>query len=324
MGHAATVVLRNGSTQTGVLHSAATDYVSLTVGSGIHSFKAHEIAQVIQREPADLEDSEKQTCLAQIDVSFKGLGSPKEGQRLVSVTVTNKSRYDFKGKVQLKCFDRDGDTTGKAEMDLAQGQGLGAGQSATTAVIFQTFRWVAEVTRSVEGEFYRRVADVTPISGSTSSRPASPSPAQPKAASLSPSQPKPSAPVPTPVELGEAMGARSIEIKGSTPRTKERKQREAISAAHALAEQEERDRAKAEYERRAPASIDLKKFYALQEGMTYAQVRSILGCDGVIQSSSAIAGIRTQMLYWDVGLFKGMSLVFQNGRLVLKSQVGLQ
>ena len=138
-----------------------------------------EIPQVIQLEPAGLEDSEKQTCLAQIEVTFRRRTSAKQGEKPVTVTVTNNSSYDFKGKVLLRSYDRDGDMTGNAEMDLTEGQGLRAGESATTTVIFQTWRWVAKVTRSVEGEFYRRVA-----------RPASPSPAQPK----------PSAPLRTPEE----------------------------------------------------------------------------------------------------------------------------
>ena len=173
IGQAATVILRDGSTQTGLLLSADTDHVLLTIGSETHTYKAPEIAQVIQHKPANLEASEKQACLTQIEVTFRHRASANQGQKLVTVTVANKSNYDFKGRVRLRSYDRDEGTTGDAEVDLAEGQGLRAGQSATIDVIFQTSRWVSKVTPSADGEFYRRVADVIPTSGSTRSRPAS-------------------------------------------------------------------------------------------------------------------------------------------------------
>jgi hypothetical protein len=99
--------------------------------------------------------------------------------------------------------------------------------------------------------------------------------------------------------------------------------KEQAEAAEAFAEKE-RTRAASERERTALASIGLREFYALQEGMTYKDVRAILGCDGVLQGSAKIADIRTELLYWDVGFMKGISLLFQNGRLVSKTQLGLR
>jgi hypothetical protein len=72
------------------------------------------------------------------------------------------------------------------------------------------------------------------------------------------------------------------------------------------------------------ASLGLREFYAIQEGMTYKEVRAILQCDGVLQSSNQIGNLRTELLFWNVGFMKGLTLIFQDGRLVSKNQSGLR
>lgn len=163
VGQAATVVLRNGSTVSGGLHAAAKEEISLTVGPEVRCYRAQEIAQVIQLAPAFLDDAEKQACLAQITVAFKGVKSPKQDERLGCATITNGSKYHFRGRIRLTSLASDGAQTGEAELCLGRGQQLGPRESATHEVAFHTSRWVAEVRRSVEGEFYRKVADVRPV-----------------------------------------------------------------------------------------------------------------------------------------------------------------
>lgn len=67
-------------------------------------------------------------------------------------------------------------------------------------------------------------------------------------------------------------------------------------------------------------------FNALKNNMTYDQVRSTIGCDGVVISDSEMAGYRTVMLAWDGkgGWGANMNVMIQNGRLVTKSQFGLK
>lgn len=67
-------------------------------------------------------------------------------------------------------------------------------------------------------------------------------------------------------------------------------------------------------------------FSRLANGMTYEQVRAIIGCDGAVMSESDIAGFRTFMIAWDGSgsLGANMNIMIQNGRMVMKSQFGLR
>lgn len=69
-----------------------------------------------------------------------------------------------------------------------------------------------------------------------------------------------------------------------------------------------------------------QSFNALRNGMTYAQVRDIVGCEGVLMSSSEIAGFSTHMVVWDGkgSIGANMNVMFQNGRVMMKSQFGLR
>jgi hypothetical protein len=70
----------------------------------------------------------------------------------------------------------------------------------------------------------------------------------------------------------------------------------------------------------------MDQYLQLREGMTYAQAISVLGCQGVELSRSDIAGFSTVMYMWDGRGQMGanMNVMFQNGRLVMRSQFGLR
>jgi len=79
--------------------------------------------------------------------------------------------------------------------------------------------------------------------------------------------------------------------------------------------------------------VSLAQFNQIQEGMTYDQVRQILGSSGAVQSSSIIPGIpgvmletKTVMYTWEGCGFLGanMSAMFQNDVMNMKAQFGLQ
>lgn len=72
------------------------------------------------------------------------------------------------------------------------------------------------------------------------------------------------------------------------------------------------------------ASAD--QFAKVAIGMSYAQVKEIIGCDGVVMSESEMAGFKSIMVGWDGegGAGANMNAVFQNGKLHMKSQFGLR
>lgn len=76
----------------------------------------------------------------------------------------------------------------------------------------------------------------------------------------------------------------------------------------------------------APSSrITLSAFNRISDGMTYAQVVNILGKEGTEISSSNLAGYKTVMYQWDGDSWgANMNAMFQNGRLISKSQFGLK
>jgi hypothetical protein len=67
-------------------------------------------------------------------------------------------------------------------------------------------------------------------------------------------------------------------------------------------------------------------FNALQDGMSAQQVEATIGCAGVVMSEGNMAGITTSMVGWDGSGSMGanMNVMFQNGRLIMKSQFGLR
>jgi hypothetical protein len=71
-------------------------------------------------------------------------------------------------------------------------------------------------------------------------------------------------------------------------------------------------------------SITLAKFGQVQQGMTYEQVKAILGKDGTMDSENNIAGIYNAMYSWRNSDYSGMNAMFQNGKLFQKSQIALK
>lgn len=68
----------------------------------------------------------------------------------------------------------------------------------------------------------------------------------------------------------------------------------------------------------------LAEYMQIQEGMSYSQVRDIIGADGTEISRNSLAGITTVMYSWTNDDFSNMNTMFQNGKLVSKAQFGLQ
>ena len=65
------------------------------------------------------------------------------------------------------------------------------------------------------------------------------------------------------------------------------------------------------------------KYERIQDGMTYDQVRAIIGQEGEELSRSDIAGYTTVMYSWKNSNGSNMNAMFQNGKLVSKAQFGL-
>ena len=68
------------------------------------------------------------------------------------------------------------------------------------------------------------------------------------------------------------------------------------------------------------------KFKIIQNGMSIDEVESIIGCRGETLSENQMAGIHTIMIAWSGrgGVGANMNAMFQNDRLIMKSQFGLR
>lgn len=68
------------------------------------------------------------------------------------------------------------------------------------------------------------------------------------------------------------------------------------------------------------------EFEAIATGMSVKQVEQIIGCSGEVLSESRVADIHTVMLMWSGRGMMGanMNVMFQNGRVIMKSQFGLR
>lgn len=70
----------------------------------------------------------------------------------------------------------------------------------------------------------------------------------------------------------------------------------------------------------------LREFYDLRPGMTYLEVRKVIGCEGEVISQVQLAGTNTVMVGWDgIGSFgANMQVMFQDNRMVTRAQFGLE
>lgn len=73
------------------------------------------------------------------------------------------------------------------------------------------------------------------------------------------------------------------------------------------------------------SGVTLANYNKLQDGMSYSQVTGILGKQGTEVSSNNIMGTKTVMYQWEGdGWASNMNAMFQNGKLISKSQLGLK
>ncbi len=72
--------------------------------------------------------------------------------------------------------------------------------------------------------------------------------------------------------------------------------------------------------------ISAAEFKAIATGMTQAEVTAIVGSPGEVISENELAGTRTVMVKWDgeSGFGANANAMFQNGKLIQKSQFGLE
>lgn len=75
------------------------------------------------------------------------------------------------------------------------------------------------------------------------------------------------------------------------------------------------------------SGINLEKYKKLKEGMTYAQVKNILGSDGVQDESDKIDfmgnTINSVIYTWQDSESASITVMFQNDKMTMKSQFGL-
>lgn len=70
-------------------------------------------------------------------------------------------------------------------------------------------------------------------------------------------------------------------------------------------------------------SITTDEFNRLTPGASYQQAVSIVGCEGDVLSSTALAGMSTVMYGWKGRGAANANAMFQNDALVSKAQFGL-
>jgi hypothetical protein len=79
-----------------------------------------------------------------------------------------------------------------------------------------------------------------------------------------------------------------------------------------------------DYRTAQPTVVTRADYNRIQTGMSYEQVRSIIGTYGVELSRSDLAGYTTVMYSWKNSNGSNMNAIFQNGQLVNKAQFGLR
>lgn len=71
-------------------------------------------------------------------------------------------------------------------------------------------------------------------------------------------------------------------------------------------------------------AVTMAQFKALKTGMTYDQVKKVMGSPGEETSNSSVAGVTMQMYSWGNLNGSNMILTFTNGKLDSKTQIGLK
>lgn len=83
-------------------------------------------------------------------------------------------------------------------------------------------------------------------------------------------------------------------------------------------------KASTKVEAAVPAGVTMANFSRIKTGMTYPQVVKLLGKEGQEMSSNEIAGHTTVMYMWQSSGLGNMNAMFQDGKLISKSQFGLK
>ena len=75
----------------------------------------------------------------------------------------------------------------------------------------------------------------------------------------------------------------------------------------------------------ADENITLAEYVQIRPGMTYSEVRDIVGGDGIVLSESSYGNYYTVMLMWYEDDYSGANanVMFQNGVVISKAQYGL-
>jgi hypothetical protein len=72
-----------------------------------------------------------------------------------------------------------------------------------------------------------------------------------------------------------------------------------------------------------PPVVTRSEYERIRDGMSYTEVRAIIGNDGVELSRSDVAGFSTVMYSWTNSNGSNMNAMFQNNALINKAQFGL-
>lgn len=86
----------------------------------------------------------------------------------------------------------------------------------------------------------------------------------------------------------------------------------------------EKDAEKQEKQNNESKLITLSEFNRVQTGMSYSEVKEIIGSDGTLQSENQSGNYRFSLFKWDGRGISGASMMFEDGVLYQKSQFGLK
>jgi len=109
-------------------------------------------------------------------------------------------------------------------------------------------------------------------------------------------------------------------VKEETPKTEE--------TAAPPKQEVKKEEPKKEVKKEEPKKDGISKaeFEQVQNGMTYDEVKAIIGSEGELQSESEVAGYKTVMYMFkgESGIGANATMMFQNNELTSKSQFGLK
>ena len=81
----------------------------------------------------------------------------------------------------------------------------------------------------------------------------------------------------------------------------------------------------AKVEPKPSSGVTMANYLKLKQGMSYEEVAKVLGKEGEEMSSNQIANIKSSMYKWDGENFaSGVTAMFQNGKMISRSQVNLK